>query len=169
MDLIRWTESWWSWWFIPKIIVFIIPLIVSSISLWIVIHDRRAKLILRVKKGTWGTLYRATHGPMFAARIDVYNISSRANAICDYRFYWKKDDGTEDLLESEQWEVNWGEDKPKEIKNLTPITLAPYSGSEVEVQAQARGAKQPIEMKVRIEIVDLFGNVSKLEITVENK
>ena len=154
----------------PKILIFIIPLLVSLSSLWIVIHDRRPKLILRAKKGTWAKIIKATNGTIFEARIEVYNASSRSNAIRDYRFYWKPSKLVEEVfLESEQWEISWGPNTPRELRNVTPLTLAPYSGSEVELQALAKGSQQPIEMKVRVEIEDLFGKTSSIELIAEHK
>jgi hypothetical protein len=170
MGLIHWLQSWWSWWFVPKLIVFLIPLVISLISLGIVLHDRRPRIILRAKKGKWCTLTATAKRGLivFEGIIEVYNVSSRANAIREYTFYWKSKDGLK-LLESEQYEIDKGSLAPKEIHNRTPVTLAPYSGSDVRVQALAQVIERPYDMTVRIVVEDLFGNHSTLEVTADYK
>lgn len=57
--------------------------------------------------------------------------------------------------------------KEAEICNETPLTLAPYSGTQARVQAITK-APQPYEMEIRIEVEDLFGKTYRMEVLAES-
>ena len=71
----------------------VVALLFSIASFAYVNYDRRVKLLLRPRKGDWCVLDRATNGreTIFRGIIEVYNQSSRPNAIRGYHFWrtWK--------------------------------------------------------------------------------
>jgi hypothetical protein len=144
----------WSW---SPALKTVVPIVISVIALWISLRDRRPRLTLKARSG--GEWYKLKPTEMrdqvaFMGIIEVYNVSSRANAIRDYRFLCKCEGGWREM-ESALYSSPVG-DGSKEISNPTPFTLAPYSGAEVRVLAFTP-KPQPYEMEVMIEVADLFG------------
>ena len=98
--------------------------------------------------------------------IEIYNASSRTNAIRDYRFWGRRKDEQWTLLESGHY-TNAKGTPEAEICNETPLTLAPYSGTQTRVQAITK-APQPYEMEVRVEVEDLFGKTYSTEVIAKS-
>ena len=82
--------------------------------------------------------------------IEIYNASSRTNAIRGYRFWGKRKDGQWEPLESGHYTNTTPGTEESEVCNETPLTLAPYSGGQARVQAIIK-MPQPPEMDIRIE------------------
>ena len=99
--------------------------------------------------------------------IEVYNASSRTNAIRDYRFWCRRKEGQWDLMEGEHYTNSEPETGEKEVCNGTPLTLAPYSGIQARVQAITK-SPQPVEMEIRIEAEDLFGRTYRMEVLAKS-
>ena len=106
----------------------------------------------------------------FEGVIEVYNASSRANAIQGYEYLyhvsgdeWRPME-SEHFFEGEMDESN----KPHTVieRNKTPISLAPYSAMELNVQALAK-MKPPYELLVKIVIRDLFERRYMLNVKAE--
>jgi len=134
-----------------------VPIVISVIALWISLRDRRPRLTLKARSGEEWYKLKPTEMKdqvAFIGIVEVYNVSSRANAIRDYRFLRKCEGGWREM-ESALYSSPLG-DGSKEISNPTPFTLAPYSGAEVRVLAFTP-KPQPYEMEVMIEVADLFG------------
>jgi len=105
---------------------------------------------------------------IFKGVVEVYNASSRANAIREYHFRCKLPDGTWKDMESERYKITAfrsgeGPDEP-ETFNETPLSLAPYSGAELPVQAIVK-LPRPYELPVAVEIEDLFGKTYCVHVT----
>jgi hypothetical protein len=66
--------------------------------------------------------------------VEIYNVSARANASRDYEFWGKREDGNWVKMESRLYRES-SEDEPTIRRNVTPITLEPYSCSEISVMA----------------------------------
>jgi hypothetical protein len=141
---------------------FFIPTAISCHALFIAIRDRRPRLILRQRKGDWCELARTQteSDVIFRGIVEVYNASSRANVIRGYAFWGKREGADWEAMESEVYQESpTGQAVTK--SNVTPLTLAPYSGVEVNVLAFT---KMPFVMQVRIEVEDLFGRGYRLEV-----
>jgi hypothetical protein len=143
-----------------------IALFFSFIALFFTFKDWRRRLLVRPRKAsTYNTykLHLTAQGEVaFLGGVEVYNLSSRSNAIRGYEFWRKKDDGKWAPMESQNYKEH-SEDGTFLNRNQTPITLAPYSGVEVRVLAFT-SKPQPSEMQVRIEIEDLFGKRYRVEV-----
>src|SRR6266478_5011178 len=131
----------------------LIPIVISFIALFVVLRDRRPRLTLRPRKGDWAKVSITHTGTevIFRGIIEIYNTSSRANAIREYEFWCKR--GTDwEKMDSERYhEMTNNEAK---VNNVTPLTLTPYSGIEANVMAFT---KAPVsEMPIRIEVEDLL-------------
>jgi hypothetical protein len=141
-----------------------VPISISLIALWISPRDRRPRLTLKARKGNWYVLKSVTQGEfIFMGVIEVYNVSSRANAIRGYKILGKREDGDWSEMETERCTVSDPEFGDADTFNRTPLTLAPYSGIEVKVQGIAN-KPQPYEMQVAIFVEDLFGKQYSLEV-----
>jgi hypothetical protein len=154
-----------SWHDLFPLLAIVLSVIALSVSLW----DWKSKLALKARKGSTYNPYRlkkATDGSLaFLGAVEVYNMSSRANAIRDYSF-WRKDESGEWIAMESQ---NYQESSADRVdRNKTSVTLAPYSGVEIKVVAFARMLQQPIELKVRIRLKDLFGNHYQIEVNAES-
>jgi hypothetical protein len=140
------------------------PTAISLIALFVPLWDRRRRLVLRPRKGAWAKVSVTQTGKDFTFKglIEVYNLSSRSNAIRDYEFWCKREYSWE-KMESELYrELAKGE-----LYNETPLALAPYSGSEVKVMAMG---KIPVaDMSVRVEIEDLSGKRYRIELPAFNR
>jgi hypothetical protein len=136
--------------------------VISVTALFVSLRDRRPRLALRPRKGDWYKLDDSITGKelIFRGIVEAYNVSSRANAIRVYEFWCKREGGDWEKMESEFFTVD-GKD---ENGNVTPFTLAPYSGAELHVIAVGKTPK-PTKMQVRIRVEDLFGKHYKLEVT----
>jgi hypothetical protein len=105
---------------------------------------------------------------IFKGIIEIYNASSRANAIREYRFRCKLPDGKWKDMDSERYQITAfrteiGQVEP-ETFNETPLSLAPYSGAEVPVQAIVK-MPRPYELPIIVEVEDLFGKKYRVEVT----
>lgn len=145
----------------------VVPILISFVALVFVLNDRRAKLDVRSKRGDWHKL-RMTLGSemMFQAVIEVYNRSSRSNAIRGYSFEYEDTDGKWKPMESEQYTNSspGGNGTKDQVYNRTALAISPYSGFEVWVQALVRSAHPKEGVRVRITVEDLFGKRHKLEV-----
>lgn len=144
---------------VVKGIVAATPIIISFIALYVSLHDRRPRLKLQVRKGDWyklkPTLDRRDF--VFLGVLEVYNASSRGNAIKGYEFWAKEKEGDEwQVLESEFYKETNRESET--ASNVTPLGLTPYSGVEARVMAIGKGPLAVNEMIVRVKIKDLFGS-----------
>ncbi len=159
LNPVRWMSS-WPW---RSLVKDGVPVIISLVALLIVIYDRRPRLALKARKGEWYTLTPTMGGNevIFRGVVEVYNRSNRANAIRGYHFRCKQQDGSWKDMESERYRNGYrtGTSADDQSFNETPLSLAPYSGVEVPVQAFVKIIKlrRPYELPVKIEIEDLFG------------
>ena len=131
--------AWWTWWCLWSFFKFITPIVISIAALSVVLYDRRPHLEIAAKRGAWYVIKRTHAGEvLFQGIVDVYNTSSRANSIRDYRFYCEIEGGWREM-ESEQYLTGEMEEggKPQivAIHNQTAITLPPFSAMELKVQA----------------------------------
>lgn len=162
----QWLQTWWKSaprWEAEK---FLIPTILSLVALWVSLKDRRPKLVLKARKGQWGAVNRTTNRNEigFAAIIEVYNVSTRANAIRDYRFWTKDENGNWASMDSERYEVKFNEkDKPR-VFNHTPFPIQPNSGAEVEIEAFTSLLHLH---SVKVEVEDLFEKRYTIELSIE--
>lgn len=148
-------ESWWKTASLWDALKFWVPTLMSMLALFYVIYDRRPHLILRTRKGEWFVIRRGYTGYVFEGTVEVYNRGSRSNAIQEYHFSRKDPDEGWVELESEYYVLEI-DGVIKEKHNVTPLVLAPYSGTEVNVKAMTNLMKQPYEMAVRITVKDIF-------------
>jgi hypothetical protein len=155
------------WW---KITSTTVPIALSCISLGLVLHDRRPRLRIQGRKGLWYLLQEVStvrgRELKFSGVIEIYNSSSRANTIRSYTLFYKDNDGGWIQMESERYEDGEPDHTGPFIYNSTPLTVAPYSGIEWRVMSfiiQPR--ERPKSLQVRIEIEDLFGKISSVEVT----
>ena len=139
----------------------IISVTALSVSLW----DRRPRLMLRARKGNWYHLKPSLRRTevIFMGMVEIFNASSRANAIREYRFWCRRKDGQWELMESGHYTNTTAGTEEAEVCNETPLTLAPYSGTQARVQAITK-APQPYEMEIRIEVEDLFGKTYRMDV-----
>lgn len=154
------------------VVKWIVPTILSIAAFGITFYDRRSKLQVRGRKGCWYILRKRStvrgSEVEFQGIVEIYNASSRANAIHSYAFHCKEPKGEWLLMDSERFEVlEIGPTGSKEnlVFNKTPLTLAPYSGEEWRVMGSFCSSRQPYEMQVRVEIEDLFGKRSSTVVT----
>jgi hypothetical protein len=149
----------------PDLLKTVVPIVISVTALFISLRDRRPRLTLRSRKGDWckltGTVNKSE--VMFRGLVEVYNVSGRANAIRGYEFWGRRDSGSWEKMESELYRES-AAGGPAEKSNQTPLTLAPYSGIEVDVLAFTK-MPQPYQMQVRVEVEDLFGKRYRVDVT----
>ena len=140
--------------------------VISVTALFVSLRDRRPRLALRSRKGDWYKLDDSLTGKelIFRGIVEAYNVSSRANAIRAYEFWCKREGGDWEKMESEFYTVESLVEGKDENVNVTPFTLAPYSGAELHVIAVGKTPK-PNKMQVKIRVEDLFGKHYKLEVT----
>jgi hypothetical protein len=150
---------------VGTVVSLVIAVTALSVSLW----DRRRRLVLRARKGKWLHLKPTLHHKevIFMGMIEIYNASSRTNAIRDYRFWCRRKDEEWQPMESEHYTNSTVGTDEAEVCNETPLTLASYSGTQARVQALTKGP-QPYHMEVRIEVEDLFGKTYRVEVKVES-
>src|SRR6185503_5132261 len=100
-----------------EITKFLVPTIMSGLALFFVLKDRRPALDLRRKLGDWCkvSMTMGASEVMFRGVIEVYNRSSRANAIRAYAFEYKLPDGAWKPMESEQYTNSEESDLPGEV------------------------------------------------------
>ena len=155
----------YAWWLVLRL-KDAAPIVISLVALFISLRDRRPRLTLRARKGDWCRLRPTldSSASLFQGIIEVYNVSSRANAIRGYEFSGKRENGDWEKMESELYNNTPHEGEASEIFNQTPLTLAPYSGVEIRVQAFVKGPR-PYKMHVRAEVEDLFGKRYWVEVT----
>src|SRR5947199_10320120 len=132
----------------------------------------QARLLVRPRKGSTHNPYKlcptAQGGLAFLGGIEVYNLSGRPNAIRGYAFWQKNDDGAWIVMESQNYKES-SEDDTFVKRSETPVTVAPYSGTEVRVLACASVKHRPSEMSVRIEVEDLFGKRYRIKVLANDK
>jgi hypothetical protein len=106
---------------------------------------------------------------IFQGVVEAYNVSARANAIRAYDFWCKRTkDSDWEHMESEHYRTSErGEETEETFHNVTPFTLAPYSGAEVRIMAMIR-MPQPYEMSVRVEVEDLFGKHYRVNVLAKS-
>ena len=144
----------------------VLPIIMSAIALYFVLRDRRPRLLLQARRSFGFRVYRLKHTmngrTAFMGGVEVYNRSGRSNAIRSYAFWRKNEIGKWIPMESQNYQEK-SEDGTVEERNPTPVTLPPYSGTEVKVMAFTETAEAR-EMDIRIEIEDLFGKRYRVEV-----
>ena len=154
--------------------ILVLALLFSIASFGYVNYDRRVKLFLRARKGDWYVLDRATNGKetIFRGIIEVYNHSSRANAIQGYRF-WIDNNGVHEDLESEMVSIDERsvqlapeEEEAKELFNVTPLPIPAYTGIEARVYAIVKGAHMlpGNHLPIMVEIEDIHGKRYRAEV-----
>lgn len=150
-------------WDILKVLI---PIVVSFCALLITLGDRRPRLMLRERKGDWCTLQPTINNGRlnFAGVVEVYNVSNRANAVQSYRFWELREGGNWRLMESELYEEKLSGTDGVSHSNVTPYTLAPYSGDGIRVSAFTVFSGTP-EMRIRVEVEDLFGKWYQVIVT----
>jgi len=167
-----WQEIVQWWWSIAPYLKTPAPIVISLIALSVTFWDRRPRLLVRPRKGSTHNPYKlcptAKGGLAFLGGIEVYNLSGRPNAIRGYAFWQKNDDGTWIVMESQNYKES-SEDETFIKRKETPVTVAPYSGTEVRVLAFASVKHRPSEMSVRIEVEDLFGKRYRIEVLANDK
>ena len=147
--------------------VSVVALLFSIASFLYVNYDRRVKLLLCPRKGDWCVLDRATNEreTIFRGVIEIYNQSSRPNAIRGYRF-WVEKDGVHEDLESEMVDVGEqrvapasDERETSELFNVTPLSIPAYSGIEARIYAIVKGTHTLPEnhLPITVEIEDVHG------------
>lgn len=152
----------------------VLALLFSIAAFAYVNYDRRVKLLLRARKGDWYVLDRATNGreTIFRGIIEVYNHSSRANAIQDYRF-WIDNNGVHEDLESEMASIGErsvqlapDEEEAKELFNVTPLPIPAYTGIEARIYAIVRGTHTlpGDHLPIMVEIEDIHGKRYSVEV-----
>lgn len=146
-----------------------VPTILSLTALWVALKDRRPKLILRARRGSWYVLRKlnTVRGSeiQFAGTVEVYNESARANAIHSYNFSCKSPNGDWKQMDSERYESKEPDGTGPFVYNRTPLTVGPYSGEEWRVMAFLSSKDQPYELQIRVEVTDLFGKKSSVVVT----
>ena len=137
----------------------VLALLFSIASFAYVNYDRRVKLLLRPRKGNWYALDRATNGTetIFRGIIEIYNQSSRANAVRGYRF-WIDNNGAHEDLESEMVCIS-DEQETSESFNVTPLPIAAYTGTEAHIYAIVKGVHRlpGNHLPVTVEVEDIHG------------
>lgn len=153
-----------SW--IP-IAISIFALGISATGVAVTLWDRRARLTIRERRGHWCTLDVIGAEIRFAGMVDVYNSSSRSNSIRGYQFWVRPPNtGGWQPMESEQYTETPQGTNESRLLNATPVVLAPFSGVSVPVSAYfPRPADFQGELRIRIEIEDIFGNWQRLDVT----
>jgi hypothetical protein len=145
----------------------VVALLFSIASFAYVNYDRRVKLLLRPRKGDWCVLDRATNGreTIFRGIIEVYNQSSRPNAIRGYHF-WVDNNGIHEDLESEMVQIGEqrvaleaDEREASELFNVTPLSIPAYSGIEARIHAMVKGTHTLLgnHLPITVEIEDVHG------------
>jgi hypothetical protein len=145
----------------------ILALLFSIASFAYVNYDRRVKLLLRARKGDWYVLDRATDSreTIFRGIIEVYNDSSRPNAVCGYRF-WIDNNGIHEDLESEMASIGEhseglapDEQETSDLFNVTPLPIPAYTGVEARIYAIVKGVHtlQGNHLPIMVEIEDIHG------------
>jgi hypothetical protein len=152
-----------------KMVIAIISALVACTALGITLYDRMPHLIVRSRRGHWCGLKPTQNRQevVFTGVVEVYNLSSRANAIRSYEFFRKQNDGTLEKMENELYRVS-GDDDKEVTHNVTPFAIAPYSGSEVRVMGLIKG-QLPSEMIVVVELEDLFGKHHRAEVKARHR
>lgn len=140
--------------------------LISVTALFVSLRDRRPRLVLNSRKGDWYKLDESLMRKelIFRGIVEAYNVSSRANAVRGYEFWCKREGSDWEKMESEFYNVESFVHGKDEKGNVTPFTLAPYSGAELDVIAIGKMPK-PNKMQVRIRIEDIFGKHYQLEVT----
>ena len=132
----------------------VLALLFSIASFAYVNYDRRVRLLLRPRKGDWCVLDRATNGreTIFRGIIEIYNQSSRANAVRGYRF-WIDNNGAHEMgfIADEQ--------ETRELFNVTPLPIAAYTGTEARIYAIVKGVHglPGNHLAVTVQIEDIHG------------
>ncbi len=148
-------------------IISVLALLFSLASFLYINYDRRIKLLLRPRKGDWCVLDLAMSGreTIFRGIVEVYNHSSRSNAIRGYRF-WTDNNGVHEDLESEMASIRERTDPPvpdgqetSELFNVTPLPIPAYTGIEARIYAIVRGvhAVPGNHLPITVEIEDIHG------------
>jgi hypothetical protein len=157
-----WAHTAWTWAGMIHL-KDILPIAIALTALFVSLRDRRPRLALRARKGDWYKLDHTANGEqvLFRGIVEVYNVSARANAVREYEFWEKREGGDWKAMESEYF--NDSDGKTAVPSNPTPLTIAPYSGTEVHVLAFSK-IPQPFVMQIRIEVEDLFGKRYRVEV-----
>lgn len=139
-------------------VIAVVSAIISSAALFVTLYDRRPHLSVRRRKGDWYKLDQRGSECLFRGVVEVYNWSSRANAIENYEFWARREGGDWEKMESEYYKSSSKGEVIIETFNVTPLLLGPYSGVEARVSSIAK-SQRPAKLGIRIEIEDLFGRL----------
>jgi hypothetical protein len=156
---------------VVPVIISAAALFISAAALFFALKDRRPRLDMRAKRGEWYNL-RTTlpRGEIiFQGVIEIYNRSSRSNAIRGYSFEYKDVNGKWTSMESEQYmntpnKDSKGDAATEGVFNRTPLPIGPYSAVESYVQALATMLLPKDGLHVRIVVEDLFAKRYRLEV-----
>ncbi len=145
----------------------VLALLFSIATFAYVNYDRRVKLLLQPRKGDWCVLDRATNSreTIFQGIIEIYNHSSRRNAVRGYRF-WIDNNGVHEDFESEMASIGKrgvpsapDEQEINELFNVTPLPIPAYTGTEARIYAVVKGVHtlSRDHLPITVEIEDVHG------------
>jgi hypothetical protein len=160
------SASHWSLATTITLLISILSFGLAAVALFVSLRDRRPMLFVRARKGDWAKLQVTQTGKdvIFQGIIEIYNRSSRANAIREYAFFCKPRNEWV-AMESERYMETSNSETT--VQNVTPLALPPYSGVEVYVMAFT---KTPLQnMPVRIDVEDIFGKRYSVEVAATKK
>jgi hypothetical protein len=137
----------------PSITISFISLCLSALAVSIVVFDRRTKLLVRLREGKWIEL----SNDMLLGVIEIYNRSTRPNAITSYKYEARDTEGKWVRLESERYELhNPDQGRLNAVHNETPLLIAPYSGVAVRIACFGTWDNFPQQLEIKLSIQDLF-------------
>ncbi len=153
---------------LSTLVLKILPIAISCVALYLTLHDRRPQLKLRARKHVTHNPYRilrARNGDLaFVGSVEVYNLSSRPNAVQDFRFWRKDKDGNWIEMMSQNYRER--DEEEFQNRNETPVMVAAYSGVKIPVLAFAPiSFDKELKVRIRIEIQDLFDKRHQIEVT----
>jgi hypothetical protein len=130
----------------------------------------RSRLTFELKKD-WSKVYEG-HLEM---HLEVYNHSSRRNVIRDYRISTRDRRGTKVSFPIEEWtiETHWmnpqGKPEQSPVKvNVHSLNIDPHSGITVPIGAFLKAHEYDFELKLQVEIIDLFEKHYRKEFRLRN-
>jgi hypothetical protein len=131
--------------------------IAAVVSLGINLRDRRVRLYFTRKRGDWsGVLVRYVY-----VTFEVYNRSSRPNALREYEIVATDRHGNRIPLSTEEFNLE-GKDF-RRVMNPSPFAIPPYSGVLLHVGSRFDPDEFPPDPLLRITTKDLFGKKYVME------
>ena len=138
----------------------------AIITLVITLKDRKPRLTLFLKKGEWSDVWEQYVFVTF----EVYNRSSRPNAIRQYEIVAIDREGKGTLLEDEEFSLHITSrgEKIVRVVNLSPFSIAPYSGALLHVGSKFQARNFPPNLTLNTKVTDLFGKTYETQTTLRN-